>query len=128
MKSGAQKVWGFVSSSKPLLQRYMESHGHNCTDEELDGIYKSLKTVNYNSPAADFDARIDAQLNKVAITETKCAFRNFGKNQSGFDSITLWCANYAVPIQWVVSDEALPHIIVLKTVQDGKNCGQYCSP
>ena len=27
---------------------------------------------------------------------------------------------YAVPIQWVVDDEALPHITVLKTVQDGK--------
>lgn len=116
----AQKVWGFVSSSKPLLQRYMESHGHNCTDEELDGIYKSLKTVNYNSPAADFDARIDAQLNKVAYNRNKVRIQELWKEQSGFDSITLWCANYAVPIQWVVSDEVLPHIIVLKTVQDGK--------
>ena len=120
LKSDAQKVWGFVSSSKPLLQRYMESHGHNCTDEELDGIYKSLKTVNYNSPAADFDARIDAQLNKVAYNRNKVRIQELWKEQSGFDSITLWCANYAVPIQWVVSDEVLPHIIVLKTVQDGK--------
>ena len=98
----------------------MESHGHNCTDEELDGIYKSLKTVNYNSPAADFDARIDAQLNKVAYNRNKVRIQKLWKEQSGFDSITLWCANYAVPIQWVVSDEVLPHIIVLKTVQDGK--------
>lgn len=120
LKTDAQKVWGFVSSSKPLLQRYMESHGHNCTDEELDGIYKSLKTVNYNSPAADFDARIDAQLNKVAYNRNKVRIQELWKEQSGFDSITLWCANYAVPIQWVVSDEVLPHIIVLKTVQDGK--------
>ena len=120
LKSDAQKVWGFVSSSKPLLQRYMESHGHNCTDEELDGIYKSLKTVNYNSPAADFDARIDAQLNKVAYNRNKVRIQELWKKQSGYDSITLWCANYAVPIQWVVSDEVLPHIIVLKTVQDGK--------
>lgn len=120
LKSDAQKVWGFVSSSKTLLQRYMESHGHNCTDEELDGIFKSLKTVNYNSPAADFDARIDAQLNKVAYNRNKVRIQELWKEQSGFDSITLWCANYAVPIQWVVSDEVLPHIIVLKTVQDGK--------
>lgn len=103
-----------------ILQRYMESHGHNCTDEELDGIYKSLKTVNYNSPAADFDARIDAQLNKVAYNRNKVRIQELWKEQSGFDSITLWCANYAVPIQWVVSDEVLPHIIVLKTVQDEK--------
>ena len=120
MKTGAQKVWGFVSSSKPLLQRYMESHKHNCTDDELDGIYKSLKTVSYNSPAVDFDGRIEAQLDKVAYNRNKVRIQELWKEQGCFDSITLWCNNYAVPIQWVVSDEALPHITVLKTVQDGK--------
>lgn len=73
-----------------------------------------------NSPAADFDARIDAQLNKVAYNRNKVRIQELWKEQSGYDSITLWCANYAVPIHWVVSDEVLPHIIVLKTVQDGK--------
>lgn len=120
LKSDAQKVWGFVSSSKPLLQRYMESHGHSCTDEELDGIYKSLEIVNYHSPAADFDVRIDAQLSRVAYNRNKARIQELWKEQSGFDSITLWCANYVVPIQWVVSDEVLPHITVLKTVQDGE--------
>lgn len=120
LKTGAQKVWGFVSSSKPLLQRYMESHKHNCTDDELDGIYKSLKTVSYNSPAVDFDGRIEAQLDKVAYNRNKVRIQELWKEQGCFDSITLWCNNYAVPIQWVVSDEALPHITVLKTVQDGK--------
>lgn len=113
-------MWGFVSSSKPLLQRYMESHKHNCTDDELDGIYKSLKTVSYNSPAVDFDGRIEAQLDKVAYNRNKVRIQELWKEQGCFDSITLWCNNYAVPIQWVVSDEALPHITVLKTVQDGK--------
>ena len=116
-------VWGLVSSSKPILQHYMESHGHNCTDEELDGIYKSLEAVSYNSPAADFDTRIDAQLNKVAYNRNKVRIQELWKKQSGFDSITLWCANYAMPIQWVVGDEALSHIMVLKTVQDGKIAG-----
>lgn len=121
LKADAQKVWGFVSSSKPILQHYMESHGHNCTDEELDGIYKSLKAVSYNSPAADFDSRIDAQLNKVAYNRNKVRIQQLWTEQSGgFETIALWCANYAVPIQWVVGDEALPHITVLKTVQDGK--------
>ena len=120
LRTDAQKVWGFVSSSKPILQHYMESRGHNCTDEELDSIYKSLKAVSYNSPAADFDTRIEAQLNKVAYNRNKVRIQELWKEQSGFDSITLWCANYAVPIQWVIGDETLPHITVLKTVQDGK--------
>ena len=31
----AQKVWSSITSPKAILQRYMEKHGHNCTEEEL---------------------------------------------------------------------------------------------
>ena len=120
LKTNAQKVWGFISSSKPILQRYMESHGHNCTTDELDSIYKLLKAVSYNSPAVDFDTRIDEQLNRIAYNRNKVRIQKLWEEQSGYASIALWCSNYAVPIQWVVGDEALPHITVLKTIQDGK--------
>ena len=40
----------------PILQEYMRANGHNCTDEELENIYSSLKAVGYESPAADFEA------------------------------------------------------------------------
>ena len=120
LENDAQKVWGSISSSKAILQRYMETHGHSCTDEELNGIYAALKAVSYNSPASDFDVRIEAQLNKVAYNRNKVRIQELWKAQSGFDSVSKWCDSYAVPIQWVVGDEALPHITVLKTVQDGK--------
>ena len=98
----------------------MEKHGHNCTDEELDGIYSALKAVSYNSPASDFDARIEAQLNKVAYNRNKVRIQELWKAQSDCDSVAEWCDSYAVPIQWVVSDEALPHVTILKVVQDGR--------
>lgn len=120
LRVNAQKVWGFVSSSKPILSRYMEMHKYNCTEEELDDIYKALKTVSYNSSAADFDSRIDAQLNKIAYNRNIVRILKLWEEQSGFESVALWCANYAVPIQWVVGDEALLHIRVLKAIQDGK--------
>lgn len=120
LKIYAQKVWNLVSFSKPILSRYMEVHGYNCSEEELENVYKSLTTVNYNSSAADFDARINVQLNKIAYNRNKVRIQNLWEEQSGFASISLWCANYAVPIQWVVGDELLPHIRVLKMVQDGK--------
>lgn len=120
LRVNAQKVWGFVSSSKPILSRYMEMRKYNCTEEELDDIYKALKTVSYNSSAADFDSRIDAQLNKITYNRNKVRILKLWEEQSGFESVALWCANYAVPIQWVVGDEALLHIRVLKAIQDGK--------
>ena len=98
----------------------MESHGHNCTVEELDDIYTALKAVKYDSSVADFEARIEQQLNKVAYNRNKVRIQELWKNQSGFDSIQQWCGNYAVPIQWVVNDSEQTHIDVLKKIQDGK--------
>ncbi len=119
LSNDAHKVWSSITSPKAILQRYMEKRGYSCTDEELDGIYVALKVVSYNSPASDFDSRIETQLNKVAYNRNKVRIQEIWTTQSGFDSVTKWCDSYAVPIQWVVGDEALPHITVLKTVQEG---------
>ena len=120
LDNDAQKAWSSITSPKTILRRYMEKHGHNCTEEELDSIHAALKAVSYNSPASDFDSRIEAQLNKVAYNRNKVRIQELWKMQSGYDSVATWCDGCAVPIQWVVDDEALPHITVLKTVQDGK--------
>lgn len=120
LENDAQKVWSSIASPKAILQRYMEKHGHNCTEEELDGIYAALKAVSYNSPSSDFDSRIDTQLDKVAYNRNKVRIQELWKTQSEYESVAKWCDSYAVPIQWVVGDEALPHVTILKTVQDGK--------
>lgn len=120
LENDAQKVWSSIASPKAILQRYMEKHGHNCTEEELDSIYAALKAVNYNSPSSDFDSRIDTQLDKVAYNRNKVRIQELWKTQSEYESVAKWCDSYAVPIQWVVGDEALPHVTILKTVQDGK--------
>ena len=120
LENDAQKVWSSIASPKAILQRYMEKHGHNCTEEELDGIYATLKAVNYNSPSSDFDSRIDTQLDKVAYNRNKVRIQKLWKTQSEYESVAKWCDSYAVPIQWVVGDETLPHVTILKTVQDGK--------
>lgn len=120
LNKDGQKVWSNITSPKGILQQYMEKHGYNCTEKELDDIYVALKAVDYNSPASDFDTRIESQLNKVAYNRNKVRIQELWETQSGYDSIAKWCSVYAVPIQWVVKDETLPHITVLKKVQDGK--------
>lgn len=120
LQADAQVVWGLITSQKPLLERYMEAHGHSCSTEELDNIYASLRAVRYDSLPGDFDSRIEAQLQNVAYTRNKIRIQELWKAQSGFDSVAEWCANYAVPIQWVIKDEAMAHVAVLKSVQNGK--------
>lgn len=120
LEADARKVWGLVTSPKPILRRYLEEQGQDCTDEELDGICRSLKAERYDSSASDFDARVADQLLRVESNRNRMRIQALWKEKSGFDSIDLWCANFAVPIQWAVGDEARPYIAVLKAVQDGK--------
>lgn len=120
LKTDAQQAWGNIASAKIILKKYMETYNHNCSSDELDSIYDALNPVKYDSSTVYFDSRIAEQLDKVAYNRNKIRIQELWITQSGFDSVQLWCGNWAVPVQWVVSDEEQIHIAVLKTVQDGK--------
>ena len=116
----AATAWGNVTSAKTVLKKYMDVHGHNCTDEELADIFASLKASRYDTPTTDFDNKIAAQLNKIAYNRNKVRICELWKQQSGFDTVSAWCNNYAVPVQWVVTDAESEHIAILHSVQSGK--------
>lgn len=120
LTADAQKVWNAVTAPREILQRYMNTYKRGCTEEDLGEVYDLLKGVSYKLPPADFDAAIDSHLNKISYNRNKERIRKLWQEQSGFDSIAAWCDNFAVPIQWVADDDALPHIIVLKMLEDGK--------
>ena len=101
LKNDAQVVWSLITSQKPLLEKYMDMHGQSCSSEELENIYNSLKTVRYDSLPGDFDSRIETQLQNVAYSRNKEKIQKLWKNQSEFGTVTEWCNNYAVPIQWI---------------------------
>lgn len=118
--SDANTVWGNVTSAKSVLKKYMDKHGHNCTEDELSDIFTSLKASKYDASTIDFDNKISAQLNKIAYNRNKVKISELWKQQSGFDTVAAWCNNWAVPVQWVVSDEESDHIAILHSVQSGK--------
>ena len=115
----ASKVWGNVTSAKVLLKRYMDDHGNNCTEEELSDIFAALKPSKYDSSVTDFDNKISSQLSKIAYNRNKARINELWLQQSGFPTVVEWCNNYAVPVQWVVSDEEQKHITVLHDIQEG---------
>lgn len=120
ISSNAKTVWGNVTSSKAVLKKYMDAHGHSCTDEELTDIFSSLKASKYDASTTDFDNKIASQLNKIAYNRNKIRINELWLKQSGFNSVTEWCNNWAVPVQWVVSDVERDHIAILHSVQSGK--------
>ena len=98
----------------------MDAHGHSCTDEELTDIFSALKASKYDSSTTDFDNKIASQLNKIAYNRNKIRINELWLKQSGFNTVTEWCNNWAVPVQWVVSDAECDHISILHSVQSGK--------
>lgn len=120
ISDNANKVWGNVTSAKALLKKYMDDNGNNCTEEELSDIFTALKPSRYSSSATDFDNKITSQLNKIAYNRNKARINELWLQQSGFETVTAWCNNYAVPVQWVVSDEVQEHIAILHSIQSGK--------
>lgn len=120
IKQDAKTVWGNVTSAKLVLEKYMEKHGHNCTETELDDIYVAIQVSRYDSLSVDFDNKISVQLNNIAYNRNKQRIQALWVSQSECQSIDEWCSKWAVPIQWVMSDEEQTHIAVLRTVQSGR--------
>lgn len=116
----AKTVWGNVIYAKSLLKKYMDTRGHNCTENEISDIFAALKPSKYTSSITEFDNKIAAQLNKIAYSRNKLRINELWMLQSGFDTVSAWCNNWAVPIHWVVSNEELDHIMVLHSIQNGK--------
>lgn len=121
INKNARTVWGNVISSKPVLKKYMEIHGHVCTDDELSDIFSSLKASKYSTSVTDFDSQIEGQLNKIAYNRNKKRINELWKQYSGFDTIVAWCNYWSVPIQWVLSDEERTHISVLYSIQHNES-------
>ena len=113
-------AWGNAVSPSSVLKKYMNLHSYNCTEDELSDILASLKPARYDSPIADFDNKIAEQLNKIAYNRNKVKIAELWKSQSGFDTVSAWCNNWAVPVQWVVSDEELDHINTIHSIQMGR--------
>lgn len=120
IKQDAQSVWGNVTTAKLALEKYMEKHGHHCTKAELEDIYNALKVSQYDASSVDFDNKISSQLNNIAYNRNKQRIQELWEAQSESPSVDEWCGKWAVPIQWVVTDEEQLHITVLITIQSGK--------
>lgn len=120
MSQSADTVWGNVTSPKALLKKYLEDHNHHCSEEELNVIFASLNTVKYDVSIAEFDNSIAAQLNKISYNRNCNRINELWFQQSGFLTVKEWCNNWAVPVQWVVSDEEENYIALLYSIQSGR--------
>ena len=113
-------VWDNITSAKSVLQKYMNEHGHNCTEDELSNIFAALKPSKYDSSIVYFENQINNQLNKIAYIRNKKRINELWLEQSKFKTVADWCNNWAVPIQWVITDTEQIHITTLHSIQNGK--------
>jgi hypothetical protein len=117
----ARPAWELVTSPKSLLADYMTRKGLLYTDEhEVSEIYAGLGHWPYNMTEAPFLAAIQSQIKRLDYEQKKSHLVNLWMSQSGSLSVSKWCRESEVPVQWVVNSEALDHIETLKATQDGK--------
>jgi len=116
----AKQAWEYVSTSKLLLVRYLEQLRIVCTDAEVDSIFAELKPLPYNTPLASFKATIQTFIGKISYERNKQQLLLLWQERSGEKSVSEWCKHHTTPIQWVLDDASLQHVLVVKELNDGK--------
>lgn len=120
LRNHGASAWEHVSDSKNLLKDLINSKGVSCSEQELETIFSSLKTVPYDSPESLFQDIISQQLNNIEFGRNKDELLSIWNKISSTDSIYEWCKRYSTPIQWVIPDESIEHFNLLKLIQDNK--------
>ncbi|GHV30514.1 hypothetical protein FACS1894167_11480 [Synergistales bacterium] len=120
LAAGAKGAYDALSAPKELLSAYMRQNDLRCTEEELDGICRSLKKYPYDTPEAVFKTGFQKEYEKVSYERDKAHLLELWRERSDTPSVSDWCKKYSVPIQWVVEDTTLAHVRTLKKIQDGQ--------
>jgi hypothetical protein len=114
-----KQAWEHITESKLVLAKYLSSQTISCTESEIDGIYTEIKPLPYNTPASSFKAVIQMFIERIAYERNKQELLMIWQERSGEKTIFAWCKHYTTPIQWVVDDSALVHILLIKSINDG---------
>ena len=118
--SYAKPAWEYVGTSKLLLSEYLNVQNMVCTDAEIDSIFAGLKALPYNTPEVSFKASIQTFIENISYERNKQQLLSLWKERSGENTVGDWCKRHTTPIQWVLDEASLQHVLLVKTLNDGK--------
>lgn len=115
----AKQAWDHITVSKLLLAKYLGRQGISCTEAEIDSIYSELKPLPYNTPVPSFKVTIQTFIERISYERNKQKLLVLWQEHSGEKTVGDWCKRYVIPIQWVINDSALSHVLLVKSINDG---------
>ena len=120
LRDYAKPAWEYVGTSKLLLSEYLNQQNMVCTDAEIDSIFAGLKALPYNTPDVSFKASIQTFIENISYERNKQQLLSLWKERSNENTVSDWCKRHATPIQWVLDETSLQHVLLVKTLNDDK--------
>lgn len=115
----AKLTWEYLGSSKILLKEYFTRESIEVSDNEVNNIYSGLTPLPYDTPSVVFKESIQRFIDNITYERDKKELLALWKSLSAENSVCDWCKKYKTPIQWVVDDDSLPHVLIIKSINDG---------
>lgn len=116
----AKQAWEYISTSRLLLEKHLKQQGIECTDAEIDTIFSGLRALPYNTPLVSFKTTLNAYIDNIAYERNKQMLLSLWCERSDEKTVSAWCKHYEIPIQWVLEDTVLKHVLIIKGLEDGK--------
>ena len=119
LSANSKTIWEYLSDSRLLLTAYLKQRNVQCTDKEVDDIYKKLKPHPYEYASTAFDSDIDRLIEGISYNRNVEKAKTLWVNKTGTKTVTEWCKKYFAPISWVLSEKQLDIVRIIKDIQDG---------
>lgn len=119
LREHAKPTWEYLGTSKLLLEEYLHNRGIVGTAEEIENIFSGLRPLPYYTPTVSFQESVQKFLDNIAYERNKQQLLALWGSQSGEMTVCDWCNRNVTPIQWVLDDGMVSHVLLVKSINDG---------
>ncbi|MBR5243890.1 MAG: hypothetical protein IKW13_06620, partial [Thermoguttaceae bacterium] len=115
-----REAWQNLCNPAASLEKYVESLGVECQENDIEKILRNLSPGSYDAPEPSFKKRVEDELSKLEHERAKERLKLKWREISRFDDVEAWCQHYQTPIQWVVPSEKSAYFAALINVFDNR--------
>ena len=91
-----------LTDGKPVLSDILSMKKLDCTQEELANVYAGLKDLSCDASLIQFERELQNQINRISFARNKITLQETWRMLSGVNSVREWCAQYDVPLMWIL--------------------------
>jgi len=117
-EENAAPAWEYICNSHLLLLEYFKHKSISCAENEVNSIYEQLNLVPYKSPFVLFERTVKDLFNDLSYERNKGILFSLWEKKTCTKSVSDWCNNNVIPVQWALSGEEYKYVILMKRLGD----------